>query len=414
VTDVNRAVKLAIGYSTKDEIELTKQTLPRVSKKADIFWADGSMTDEGAALPSQLGITAQRVTGGADAALAWKLSTLLASPNNYTHIALLENDVLLDEDWFEPTFALFEKGKQDGLEVGAVSARSYVDRVLIQRSGYGVMHNLGAGFIVFTREAAEIVLRTFRTNWWPDNVRLFAQLSGIDLRTYAAFRGNEQWVTTDWGWEAQLARHGLAALALTPARCQMIGQKLPLEQQGLALTTEATIGLPHSEATFEFYRDNLAAIRSGAVEITEPSIIVRQNGAMLFFPHQMRYLAGTTWQGISGLRWAQGFGPFGYRAGAGGVSLSVLVSGICSFLVSGGPDGAKVLIQDTRSGFKTEPDLPTEDKGIVSVNVPGTPVPRRITVDIEEGAAFYGLHCNDPQLLDTAFNFNWSQLPEVA
>ena len=105
----------------------------------------------------------------------------------------------------------------------------------MQRDGYAVMHNIGAGVVIFTREAAEIVLRTFRTHWWPDNVKLFAQLSGIDLRTYAAFRGNEQWVTTDWGWEAQLARHGLASLALTPAKCSMIGQDPPLHEQGLEL-----------------------------------------------------------------------------------------------------------------------------------------------------------------------------------
>ena len=193
----------------------------------------------------------------------------------------------------------------------------------------------------------------------------------------------------------------------------MIGQKLPLEQQGLALTTEATIGQPLSEAAFEFYRDNLRVIRSGQVRLTEPDIIVRQNGAMLFFPHQMRYLAGTIWQGISGLKWSQGFGPFAYRAGAGGLSLSVLVSGICSFLVTGGPDNAKVLIQDTRSGFKTEPDLPSEDKGIISINVPGTPVPRRVTMHMEEGAVFYGLHCNDPQMLASTFEFIWDQLPEA-
>jgi len=412
-------MKLAIGYSTKDEIELTKQTYPRLGRVpgASIFWCDGSTTAEGQRLPLAFGLMPPaRILGGADAALAWKLSALLNAKidsGGYTHIALIENDVLFDDDWFEPTMALFEKGAQDGLDVGAVSPRSYVDRVLIQRSGYAVMHNLGAGAVVFTREAAEIVLRTFRTNWWPDNVRLFARLSGIDLRTYAAFRGNEQWVTTDWGWEAQLARHGLAALALTPAKCQMIGQKIPLEQQGLQLTNETHGTLGIDERAFKFYRDNLERLRSGRVKLDDPGTIVRQNGAMLFFPHQIPYLAGSKWSGISELRWSQGFGPFAYRAGAGGASLSVPVSGICAFLVSGGRDGARVVIQDTRSGFKSEPDLPNEDSGIITVNVPGTPVPRRVTLDMAEGAVFYGLHCNDAQMLDTHFAFDWATLPEA-
>ena len=163
---------------------------------------------------------------------------MLASHRNSTPTsACLENDVLLDEDWFTPTMELFEKGKQDGLEVGAVSARSYVDRVLIQRDGYAVMHNLGAGMVIFTREAARAVLHSFRTHWWPANRVLFGQLAGIDLATYAAFKGGEHFVSTDWGFDAQLASRGFASLALTPAKCQMIGQKWPLKDQGLELTT---------------------------------------------------------------------------------------------------------------------------------------------------------------------------------
>jgi hypothetical protein len=409
-------VKLAIAYSTKDRVELTEQTFPilRDGQHA-LFWCDGSTTYEGRAFffknSAYTTHPPSHVTGGADTAIAWKLSKMLALPANYTHIGLLENDVLLDPDWLEPTFELFEKGKADGLDVGAVSPRSYVDRVLIQRDGYAVMHNTGAGVVIFTREAAEIVLRSFRTHWWPDNVRLFAQISGIDLRTYAAFRGQEQFVTTDWGWEAQLARHGLASLALTPAKVQMIGQVPPLAEQGLQLTMGAVSHLWRDDL-FKVYRDNLAAIRQHRVKLDGLNIIHRDaSGGQLFFPHQLGYLVGAKWAGTLALKWTNGYGPFAYRAGPGGASLSVRISSSCCFLVSGGAVGSKVTVEDTRSGFKFAPDLPPEADNPISISVPGGPVPRTVTMDMSEGAVFYGLQTADSQMIDTTFRFDWSQLP---
>src|ERR1700734_559687 len=172
-------MKIALAYSTRDQVELTEQTFSawRISAgntSYDFHWIDGSTDAAALGLLDSYGYLIKEirkgVRGGADAAIAYKLSHLLSYPE-YTHIGLIENDVLLDPDWFEPTMALFEKGKADGLDVGAVSPRSYDDRVLIQRDGYAIMHNLGAGIVIFTREAASLVLASFRTHWWPDNVR---------------------------------------------------------------------------------------------------------------------------------------------------------------------------------------------------------------------------------------------------
>jgi hypothetical protein len=411
-------MRLAIAYSTRDQVDLTEQTLPMLAKGSfALFWADGSVTEAGRRLFEDHPAGARnygcaRVIGGADAAIAWKLSRMLNDPADYTHVGLAESDVLLDPDWFEPTMELFKKGVSDGLSVGAVSPRSYVDRVLIQRDQYAIMHNLGAGIVIFTREAAEIVLRSFRTQWWPDNCKLFAQLSGIDLRTYAAFRGQEHFVTTDWGWEAQLARHGLASLALTPAKCQMIGQDPPLEQQGLILTT-------HSErdqrsAMFDLYRDNLQMLHEGIYKFERPDIIHRDGAGQLFFPHQVKAILGASWQGNLELVWKQGWGPFLYRAGPGGASLSVHISGTSSFLVTGGSAGARVAITDTRSGFNFAPDLPGGQQEFVRIDVPGGPIPRAVTCEMAEGAVFHGLATTDPQMLDDTFRFDWWQLPEVA
>lgn len=418
-------MKLAVGYSTKDSVELTEQTLPRLiqASSAHIYWCDGSDTQAGKdfidAFHSNAGLRKFTVRGGADAAIAWKLSTMLASPERYDLIGLVESDVLLDDDWFWPTIDLFDKGKADGLHVGAVSPRSYIDRVLIQRDGYACMHNLGAGVVIFTREAAEIVLRTLRSGWWPDNVRLFAHLSGIDLRSVACFRGNEQWVTTDWTWEAQLAKHGLAALALTPAKCQMIGQNPPLEQQGLKLTADSGKWsdpgpwLDPDIAAFGQYVDALRDLKEGHLEVERPQPVYRDGASMLFFPHQIGFLGGALWQGTLELRWSQGFGPFAYRAGPGGATLSVPISGPGSYLVTGGAAGARVTIEDHRSGFKAQPNLPPESGEPVTVTVPGGPVPRLVTMKLDEGAVFYGLLCSEPQLIDNTFEFEWSQLPRA-
>lgn len=407
-------MRLALAYSTKDQVELTKQTFPRLFGAGDIYWCDGSNTNEGKTVPRRYSDVdvSYNIRGGADSAIAWKLTTLLKHPMNYTHIGLIENDVLLDPDWLEPTMALFEKGKADGVHIGAVSARSYVDRILIQRDGYAVMHNVGAGMVIFTREAAEIVLRSFRVHWWPDNVRLFAQLSGIDLRTYACFRGQEQFVTTDWGFEAQLARHGLATLALTPAKASMIGQVPPLREQGLELT-QGPVEARRDEGAFHLYEWSLSGLRKKLHRVDEPGIIHRQAGGMVFFPHQMGYIPSSRYDGAWRLKWTQGWGPFAYRTGPGGASLSARISGSCSFLVSGGADGATVSIQDTRSGFRTEPQLPPEQGSFIEVNVPGGPVPREIILKANEGAVFYGLQTVDPQMIDTTFKFSWDQLPEV-
>lgn len=406
-------MRLAICYSSKNQLELTEQTYVRMTdsipyRTVEVLWADAS-SDE-TAIQYAKDRAADRVFGGADAAIAWKLTKALADPS-YTHIMLLENDVLLDPDWFDPTTALFDKGKTDGLHVGAVSPRSYVDRILIQRDGYAVMHNIGAGAIIFTREAAEIALRTFRTGFWPVNRYLFSQISGIDIGTYACFGVNAQPITTDWQFEVQLARHGLACLALTPAKVQMIGQNPPLEQQGLELTT-GPVDRFRNEQAFEYFVRTMDGVRNGKIDLSEiVSTFDKRQGQTLFFPHQIGYLFAQQ-QGWK-LRWQQGFGPFGYVAGPGGASLSVRVSGSCSFLVSGGEDRpANCQIVDAHSGYHAEPILPAFTGEFIEATVPGTSSPRTVAVSLSEGGIFYGITCGDPQMLDASYSFSWDKLPE--
>src|ERR1700677_940218 len=193
--------RVAIAFSTCDRPELTKRSIEPLlqPRKFDLHWIDGSKTKEGQQLPGQYHFRQfhPQILGGSGPAIVYALSTLLNL--RYEYIGLVENDVLLKDGWFEDMMALFERGKEDGLEVGAVSARAYEDRILIQRDGNAVMHNLGAGMIMFSRKAAQLVLQNYRTVWTTENRLLFAQLSGIDIGKYWAFKGEQQFLVADWG-----------------------------------------------------------------------------------------------------------------------------------------------------------------------------------------------------------------------
>jgi hypothetical protein len=314
-------VKLAIAFSSKNRIELTRQSLarilPRKSDTVHIHWMDGSSTEEGRQLLYEKGCPVtmihENVIGGPDVAITYSLTELLKSAENYTHITLLENDVLVDEDWFKPTMALFDYSRTEGLPIGAVSARSYVDRILIQRDGYCVLHNAGAGHLILSREAAQIILRNYRTGWWPENRAVFAQLSGLDIGKWAAFHHNEQMITADWSFDTILAAHGLATVALTPSKATMIGQELTLEQQGLKLVTADVDGCAAttrrsrcSGATC--WRFNPAS--STSARSTSTCAILK--GSSLFPHHAARH--GGKFRGDWKTRWMQAFGPFCYES----------------------------------------------------------------------------------------------------
>jgi hypothetical protein len=350
--------------------------------------------------------------------LAFSLTEMLKG--DYDVVGLVESDVLLDADWFPETMALFDRGAADGLTVGAVSPRSYVDRVLIQRDGYCVLHNCGAGVILMTREAAQLVLATFRTGWWPHIRGSWMRLAGIDIGRYAAFRGNEQWVTTDWTWDAVLASHGLASLALTPAKCTMIGQVPSLADQGLELTTgqvpmaKLSTSMVEQDDAFEIYRDRLRQIRNGSWNCESPVMEIDQciGGTRIVFPHHAPKF-GATYSGNWKLQWSQGFGPFAYRAGPGGASLSLPAYGTISFLVSGGANGAECKLKDAATGYEHSPILRRADveQGMVQLVLPGSVIYREVQLDLTEGGVFYGYSSSEPQPSLPDVHFDYTTLP---
>lgn len=420
--------KVAIAFLTKDRVELSRRTieplLPRTQGNAfDIWWFDGSTTEEGINFPSGFSFVGcpdelkhvPRVRGGPDAAVAYALTTMLAA--GYSYVGLVENDVLLAPDWFEPTLALFERGKSDGLEVGAVSARAYEDRILCQRDGYALMHNLGWGMQIMTRKAAEIALANFRTHQTLENRRVFAQLTGTDIGGSWAFRAGEHMLVADWGNDMALAAHGLASLALTPSPVEMIGQDPPLAQQGLVLAASSGEISQQSLVAFDHFVDRTFDIRKGLWSPGWNGPRYRDDAGLTYLlTHQLAGLEDSRFEGEWRLRWSQGFGPFAWRSTQKGDSFETYISGGCDFMASGGPDGGEVEVSDVGSGYVVSPRLPPEaDQGaLLHLHIPVQVGYRKVRLVAKApGISFFGIRCREPQPERPGWTFDHSVLPPV-
>jgi hypothetical protein len=424
--------RVAIAYSTCDRTELSRQSIEPLlgDDSYDVFWVDGSKTAEGKLCPMEVfshtpfnhRYVHGNVTGGSGAAIVYSLSMMLkkgiGDGTRYDYVGLVENDVVLPHDWFDQTMALFEQGKQDGLTVGAVSTRAYTDRVLVQRDGYAVMNNLGAGQVIFTREAAELILREYRVQWTSENRAAFSLVAGIDIGSYWAFRGQEHFLVADFRWDALLARNGLASLALTPSPVQMIGQVPPLEQQGLTIVGLDQISrwTDADNELFARYRDRLQQIRDGKLKLPD-TLFHRDQQGYTIFAHQIGAIGGH-YQGNWKLKDSPGFGPFGWIADSEQEDrdprIFIPIFGPCEILVSGGKEGGQVEVIDEQSGFNAKPILPPEGKEgtIVSVNLPGNVAYRTIRINMSTpGTTFYGIRTRDEQPRVPNWKFDWNTLP---
>jgi hypothetical protein len=408
---------VAIGFSTKDRLELTRKSVKPLLQpnKFDLFIYDGSKTKEAQefALSHKDAAVTLNVVGGSGAAIVYALTDMLK--RDYQYLGLVENDTLLPKGWFEPTMALFKQGKADGLAVGAVSPRCYEDRILIQRDGYAVMHNLGAGAIIFSREAARLTLDYYRTQWTVENRMTFAQLSCIDIGRYWAFKGSEHWLCADWRWDAVLAAHGYASLALTPSHVEMIGQVPSLEEQGLKIASKPVDEF-RGEEVFKFYRDRLTQVQEGVREVKASGLFQRDPaGGEMLFAHQIHALGGR-YAGDWKLRDSIGFGPFGWKAKDLEHDLiTIPVLGPCAIFLSGGDHGGQVEVSDKESGFSARPTLPPEGPQgmVVPVTIPVNVAYREITVKpMTTGVTFYGVRCRDEQPRLANFRFDHSMLPK--
>ena len=409
--------KTAIAFLTKDRVELSKQSIEPLLQpdKFDLFWIDGSTSAHGKNLPNGYPVhkVYSNVTGGAGAGIVFALTKMLEA--GYEHLALVENDVCLPADWFTAAMDLFRRGADDGLVVGAVSARNYQDRVLFQRDGYSVNHNLGAGMIVLTREAAQIVLNSFRSGWSTDNRRIFSQLGAGDIGPFWAFKDGDHPLVADWAFDSTLAAHGLASLALTPSHVEMIGQVPPLAEQGLTIVKEPVAERIDNDG-FQRYRARLRAVRDGQLKINvETQFQFIPNVGWQYCPHQWHMIGGER-DGDWLFREARAHGEFAWVAGEETdpyPTVTLPLYGMASLLVSGGKHGGKIEILDHYSNYRAVPVLPPEGSDMTALQVP---LPsnhfRDVTITaLTPGVCLYKLTTAHKQPSNPLATFDHSILP---
>ena len=425
-------MKLAISLLTYNRPELVEQSCKpliegAIAGRYHLYVVDGSEEinrEKIWKMTYPAGHMHANVRGGAGAAIVYALTMMLKHEEQYDVVGLCESDVMLGAGWLD-CLDLFSRGESDGLQVGAASARCFTDRILFQRTDYAVMHNIGAGFILLTRQAAQIILDTFRTHWTSDNRRIFTQLCGLDIGSYWAFRMNEHFTTADWGWDSTLAAHGLASVALVPSPVEMIGQNPPLAEQGLTIAT-GPVEEQRDDKAFGIYRGELAKIREGywTLGVDTKFHVDATTGTQTIFPHQMQMLGGI-YSGDWRLKEVRGFGTFGWVAGTVQIlpmdvrncpQLTVPVFGSCSILVSGGKNGGKVEVVDEGSGFTASPDMPPEGENaqVLQLMVPAGIAYRNIRITaLSPGVCFYGIQTREKQPFLPNVSFDHSMLPPV-
>lgn len=335
---------VAIAFSSKERMAFSRESIePLLAENAfDLFWIDGSNSEEGRALPFSYTHTGRiteihtHVGGGADAAILYALSLLLE--RGYAHIGLVENDVKLLPHWWQKTFGLFARGAADGLNVGAVSARCHGERIFVPRDDYAVMFNLGAGMILLTRQAVECVLDSYRTGCAGEVSFLFSHYTGVPLSV--PWQVNDPNVahipeilsTGDWMFETSFLPRGLVALAPTPTLAHNLDDphRHPLQETA----TQA-----HLSFDWRGFCGALRSLNTGQRRDSVQNIIPHYNPVLKqwrAFPHQLAKAIPAAFSGAWRARWSKFMGPFGFETCEAGAKMILPVHGITANLLLDG------------------------------------------------------------------------------
>lgn len=218
--------KVGFVFSTKDRVDYTRHSLASLGTcdGFDLVWVDGSDSPEGRALPESVKTQYCRIVevhhdvkGGPDAAIRFGLKRLLEL--GYEYCGLIENDIRFEPGWFPRLMELFQFGAEEHLNVGAATVFSLESRVMIHRPRYAFMWNMGACMVLFTREAARIVLATYRAVGSSDLVRFYSCTFGVDLRRVWELMMDQpdRRLGCDWAYAMCLYKCGLISLGTLPS-----------------------------------------------------------------------------------------------------------------------------------------------------------------------------------------------------
>ena len=223
--------RVGFALSSKDRVAFTRQTLEAMDADGgyDVVWNDGS---EGAAAralvdtfrfrSARLAEVNRGVRGGPDRSICFGLERLLHL--GYDYVGLIENDVVMEPGWFAKLMNLFRLAAAEGVAAGAATVRSYDGRVMEHRAGYSLNWGTGAGMILFSRPAAEVILQQYpRLQMSTGSVmRFYRRLFRIALNMCVQDREGK-WIqqdsrlTIDWGYTPMLYVHGYASVGSIPS-----------------------------------------------------------------------------------------------------------------------------------------------------------------------------------------------------
>jgi hypothetical protein len=221
--------KVGFTLSTRDRFVYTMRTIKSLDAEGgfDLIWNDGSERNEVPELSRYFAFRNARlveanygVKGGADAAIRFGLRRLLEF--DYDFIGLIENDVLLAPGWLAAMRDAFENTSQEGIAVGAVSALGYQSRVLEYRNNYSIDWARGAALVLFTREAAQLLLEKYSSlEMTSQQIRgFYAEQFGVALHVPEWAVGG-RWMdgpmTLDWGYAPLLYSNGYACVGTIPS-----------------------------------------------------------------------------------------------------------------------------------------------------------------------------------------------------
>jgi hypothetical protein len=218
--------KVGFIFSSKERVDLSRRSLSSIDSDSgfDLIWLDGSTSEEARRLPESINLRKARlvevhldVTGGPDAAIKYGLHRLLAL--GYDYCGLIENDIEFVPGWFSRLMELFQAGEPNDRPVGAATTRTFVSRTLSAHSQYAKLWNVGAGMVLFTREATRVILRHYHPRRAKELSGYFQKTSNNDLTDiWELWKDrSDRLLGCDWGYSLELDRHGFSSLGTVPA-----------------------------------------------------------------------------------------------------------------------------------------------------------------------------------------------------
>jgi len=233
-TNLKPEDKIGFAFNTKDRIDLSLKCLPTIDQNGgfDMIWCDGSDTKEGQELPDKYVFKNVRlkgifknVKGGPDKAIQFSLKKLIDM--GYDYCGLIENDILFEPGCFSKLKNIISLAYKDGVVVGAASVRNYRSRVLEFRDGYSINWNIGAGMILLSRKAAQLILDNYDDlyNFGRKLSLYYLKTFDVDLRKSSEparyFIGKP--ASADFSYDMILYKNGLASISSVPSLVKDIG-----------------------------------------------------------------------------------------------------------------------------------------------------------------------------------------------